>query len=206
MPIKFSLLLTCLFIVSSCNYKSENKRLEKNIKENNSLLEILIKHKNFAQSRLQLQPLTKLKDTIIRIWSFPGGAGGYVDLYEINTDKSELTQYRSLTNSISKAEIEREKIDISELEFVKKFENDKIVFEFSEFRRKNSFLDIENSHNYFKERPGCRDVYLVECKEEESLKIFEIDSDIKNCTTTKSQSIRSLLAIIEKMKKNIDED
>lgn len=198
---KFMYFFLSMILLSSCNHKKEDKKLKQkeNITKNIALYDILVSSKNFAESRLNLKALTTIKDNVLRIWRFPGGGGGFVELYEINIDKQELIQYSCLSHDLSKQEIERETQNLSEIEFVKKIQNKKLLLKFSELTTLNSFLKIENSSHYCEMKPGCRDVYLLEYKKNEIIKTFEIDSNIKECDSKKLRTIKYLYSLIEKM-------
>jgi hypothetical protein len=198
---KFIYFLLSIILLSSCNNKSESKKSESidRTKKNITLYNLLVKSKQFPQSRLNIKPLNEIDENIVRIWRFPGGGGIFIELYEANIHKQELTQYSILSHNLSKQEKEREIQNLSELEFVNKIKNKKLLLEISELTYDNSLLEIMNSNNYCEGKPGCRDVYLVEYKKGKFTNTFEIDSSIKECNKEKSKKIKYLYSIIEKI-------
>ena len=196
---KFIYFFLSIILLSNCNKKNEINKLDsiKETKKNITLYNILVKSKQFPESRLNLEPLNKIDSNILRIWRFPSGGSGFVELYEADIHKQELTQYSSLSHNFSKQE--REIQNLSEVEFVNKIKNKKLLHEISELTYDNSLLKIMNSNNYCKGKPGCRDAYLVEYKKDNFINTFEIDSSIKECNSEKSMKIKYLYSLIEKI-------
>lgn len=191
---KNNFILLLLILIISCNQKKDKVKLDVNqTKAESKLLSILEGHKKNALSKLNLQPINKLPNKTLRIWRFPSGGAVFSELYELNIDKHELILYSYLIEKIDERKVE----NLSEIEFVAEIKDKKIIDELTHLTQQNSFFEIDNS--YCKEKPSCNDSYLIEFKNNDTYKTFELESNIKKCNSEKAKTIKNLYTIIEKL-------
>ncbi|WP_348822177.1 hypothetical protein [Flavobacterium aestuarii] len=197
---KFTTTILILFLLFSCNQKKDNTKLDLCPKTDELIKKTHDKDRNYALNKLKLGHPKDLKNKTLRIWCFYGGGAIFSELYELNIEKSELKLYSYLIEDVDK----KESKELSKFEYVVKIDDKKIIADFINTTNKKSFLNIRSRNEYCESRRICGNSFEIEYINQETIKTFKVDDDIKNCNNENAQELKYFYSQLEKLisKKN----
>jgi len=196
-------LITILIIslIFGCKNIPENKKTEliekfelsKKIIESKEELDFkkyLDKEIQYPLKKLNLKPITDLNSKILRIWRFPGGGAAFEQMLEFKNSDSELTFHSYLLEEF------KNEVELSELNFSKKINEQGIIKELKSIISDSNFIETEDSEKYCEPFWGCADLYYVEFTNGESVGKFIINHNIEKCNNKKAENSKEIYKIM----------
>ncbi|NIK93606.1 hypothetical protein GZ212_15705 [Mangrovimonas sp. CR14] len=153
----------------------------------------LLNEIQYPLHKLNLMPISKLSTNTIRIWKFPGAGAAYEEMVEYNIDTSHLRLFSYLIKEMEEEE------NLSNLNFTKKINDQKIKNELRKVIESINFDKIKDSDKYCKSSLGCSDIFLFQHTNGKRITNFTILPDIINCNNPESATHKEILKTAAKI-------